>query len=100
MLDKSLYEFRDVMEDMRDECIEKHATALLTLVDGMLGEKEEITTEYLADGIIRFLTKKSPKGIDRYIRIPRWIGNISFDDNINYTFDGNKMHVDQRERVV
>ncbi len=100
MLDKSLYEFRDVMEDMRDECKTKNAITILTLVDGMLGEKEEITTEYLADGIIRFLTKEGPKGKERYIRIPRWIGNVSFDDNINYTFDGKKMNVDQRERVV
>lgn len=100
MLDKSLYEFRDVMEDMRDECKIKNAIALLTLVDGMLGEKEEITTEYLADGIIRFLTRESSKGKERYIRIPRWIGNVSFDDNINYSFDGKRMNVDQRERVV
>jgi len=100
MLDKTLYEFRDVMEDMRDECKKRGAIGLFTLVDDMLGEKEEITTEYLADGIIRFLTKKSSTGIDRYIRIPRWVGNVSFDENINYTFDGTRMSVDQRERVV
>jgi KaiC/GvpD/RAD55 family RecA-like ATPase len=100
MLDKSLYEFRDVLEDLRHVCVEQRAVVLLTIVDGMLGEKEEITTEYLSDGIIRFLTREYSKGITRFIQIPKWMGRIALDENIHYTFDGKKMHVDTRSRVV
>lgn len=100
MLGKSLYEFRDLLEDLRKKCKQERAIVLLTVVDGMLEEKQEITVEYLADGIIRFLTRESPKGIARFVRIPRWHGYVSFDDNIHYTFDGDRMKVDLRSRVT
>ncbi len=100
MLDKELYEFRHIMEELRERCKEKNAIVLLTLEDDMLDEKQEITAEYLADGIIRFRSKDISKGIQRYLYIPKWMDCVSFDDNIYYTFDGKKMKVDLRSRVV
>ncbi len=100
MLDKTLYEFRDIMEDLRKICKKNNAVVLLTIEDDMLEDKHEITAEYLADGIIQFLTKEASKGISRYMRFPKWMDCSSYDDNIYYQFDGKDMKVDLRSRVV
>lgn len=99
MLDKSLYEFRDNLEDLRKICKEKNAIVLLTLEDNMLEEKQEITAEYLSDGIIHFLTKEISNGIARYLRFPKWTDQESYDQNIYYQFDGKEMKADPRARV-
>ncbi|MBD3263351.1 hypothetical protein GF374_03150 [Candidatus Woesearchaeota archaeon] len=100
MLDKSLYEFRDNLEDLRQVIKEKNSIVLLTVEEGMLDEKAEVTAKYLADGIIIFKKKETSKGISRYVIIPKWKNNMAFNDNIYYDFDGCNMKVDMRSRVV
>lgn len=99
-LDKTLYEFTMDLEHLRKAVKKTNTIVLLISEQGMLEEKMEITTQYIADGVIRFMTKEASKGIARYIRFPKWIGDVSFDDNIYYTFDGKRMNVDLRSRVV
>jgi len=100
MLDKSLYEFRDNLEDLRQATKDKNAIVLLTVEEGMLDEKAEITAKYIADGIVIFKKKEASKGISRYVIIPKWKNNMAFNDNIYYDFDGISMKVDMRSRVV
>lgn len=99
MLDKSLYEFRDNLEDLRKKCKQNNAIVLMTTVDGMLEDKQEVTVGYLVDGIFRFLTKETSVGISRFIRIPKWMGRVAYDTDIHYSFDGKSMKVDMRSRV-
>lgn len=100
MLEKNLYEFQHVVEELRTVCKQKDAVVLLALEDNMLEDKQEITVEYLADGIIRFLQKEASSGIARYLRLPKWMESKSFDQNIYYMFDGKTMNVDPRSRVT
>jgi KaiC/GvpD/RAD55 family RecA-like ATPase len=65
----------------------------------MLQEQVEVTCAHLADGIMKFLTMDTTKGIRRYIRIPKWMHGKSFDENIYYHFDGREILVDLRSRV-
>lgn len=99
-LDKTLYEFTLDLEHLRKAVKKTNAIVLLVSEQGMLEDKHEITVQYISDGIIRFKTKEVSKGIARFIRFPKWIGEVSFDDNIYYTFDGKRMNVDLRSRVV
>ncbi len=100
MLEKSLHEFRENLEDLRQVAKDKNSIVILTVEDGMLDEKAEITAKYLSDGIVIFKKKETSKGISRYFIIPKWSNNMAFNDNIYYDFDGMSMKVDMRSRVV
>ena len=98
-IDRPLSDVRRVLEEFLKLCKEKHAIMLLTTEHGMLEEQVDVTCAHLADGIFRFLTRDTEKGIRRYIRVPKWMNGQSFDENIYYHFDGREIRVDLRARV-
>ncbi len=100
ILDDSLRDVRNILEDLDSFCKQKNAIVILVVEEGMLDEQINITTKHLADGIIRFMSKDTSKGVARFIRIPKWMNIKSFDDNIFYNFDGKKILVDLRARVT
>jgi archaellum biogenesis ATPase FlaH len=99
ILDKDLDETVQILEEFLKLCKKHHAIVILTMERGMLDERIEITVAHLADGIIRFLSRDTSKGIARYIRIPKWMNGKSFDENIYYSFNGEQINVDLRSRV-
>ena len=98
-IERSLSDVRRVLEEFLKRCKQHHAIVFLTLEQGMLSEQVEVTCAHLADGIFKFLTMDTSKGIRRYIRIPKWMHGKSFDENIYYHFDGKNISVDLRARV-
>jgi archaellum biogenesis ATPase FlaH len=100
ILEKTLPEVRTILEELDSVCKQQNAIIFLTVEEGMLDEKVHITVGHLADGIFRFMSRDTSKGIARFIRIPKWLNRKSFDENIYYTFDGKKLNVDLRARVA
>ena len=100
ILDVPLVEVRSVLEELLKLCQQLNAIVIITIEQGMLDSKVEISTGHLADGILKFLCKDTSKGIARFIRIQKWMKGQSFDENIYYTFDGKKINVDLRSRVT
>lgn len=95
----TLVEVRHTLEEFLKLCKQLNAIVLLTTERGMLDKKVEITTSHLSDGIFQFMSRDTSEGISRFIRIPKWINGMSFDENIHYTFDGKQINVDLRSRV-
>jgi archaellum biogenesis ATPase FlaH len=100
ILDIPLVEVRSVLEEFLKLCQQLNAIVIITMEQGMLDSKVEIATGHLADGILKFLSKDTSKGIARFIRIQKWMKGQSFDENIYYSFDGKKINVDLRSRVT
>jgi archaellum biogenesis ATPase FlaH len=100
ILDDSLIQVRDILEELDSICKKFNAIILLTIEEGMLDEKVQVTLSHIADGIIQFFCHDTSKGIVRFMRIPKWINRKSFDDKIFYHFDGRKINVDLRARVT
>jgi len=98
-LEVSLPEVRIILEEFLHFCQERNAIVVLTMEEGMLDPKVEISIAHLADGIFKFMTRDTSKGIAQFIRIPKWMKAQAFNDNINYTFEGKKINVDLRSRV-
>lgn len=100
ILEKSLTEVRLILEDFIDLCKQLNAIVILTIERNMLNEKLEVTVLHMSDGIIRFLSRDTPEGVLRFIRIPKW-NDFSHDDNIYYTLDSKnkKINIDMRERI-
>jgi archaellum biogenesis ATPase FlaH len=99
VLDMTLTEVRVILEEFLHDCQDRNAVVLLTMEEGMLDRRTEISTAYLADGIFQFLNKETSKGVAHFIRIPKWMKAQSFNDNINYTFEDKSIKVDLRSRV-
>ncbi len=99
VLDKSMLEVRQILQDFLRMSRQQEAVVLITMEQGMLDPKIEVTIAHLADGIFHFLTRDTSVGVAHLIRIPKWVTGNSFDDNIYYKFDGRRINVDLRARV-
>lgn len=99
ILEKSMLEVRQILEDFVRMSRQLEAVVIITMEQGMLDPKIEVTIAHLADGIFHFLTKDTSVGVGHFIRIPKWVTGTSFDENIHYTYDGRRINVDLRARV-
>lgn len=95
-----LDEMRSTLETIKKRLRETSSVAVLVLTGDMLTPQMEAMIMHHADGIILLLEKETSEGVKRYLRIPRWADGISFDLNIFYAFNDNKVSVDTRYRVV
>jgi KaiC/GvpD/RAD55 family RecA-like ATPase len=99
VLEKSLLEVRQLLEDFLRMSRQLEAIVVITMEQGMLDPKIEVTVAHLSDGIFHFLSKDTSVGVAHFIRIPKWVTGVSFDDNIYYKYDGRRLNVDLRARV-
>jgi archaellum biogenesis ATPase FlaH len=100
ILDEPLHEVQHILEEFLKLCQQANSIVIITMELGMLDSKVEIASSFLSDGILKFLSKDTNKGILRFIRIQKWMKGQTFDENIYYTFDGKKINVDLRSRVT
>jgi hypothetical protein len=99
-LDLSPVRLAALLRDLMALC-RRHGMGVLLGTDrGMFEARSEAITIHLADGFVQFHTKEGPEGIVRFLRIPKWIGGRFFDRNIYYEYDGEKMAIDLRKRVI
>jgi KaiC/GvpD/RAD55 family RecA-like ATPase len=93
-------ELAHVLRAVRNMCHEKRTTVILATDRGMFEPRAEAVTTHLADGVIQFHAKEGPEGLIRYLRIPKWTDGRFIDRNIYYDFDGRRIAVDLRSRVL
>lgn len=75
-------------------------TVLLGTDRGMLDQRAEAIAAHLSDGVIQFHAKEGAEGLQRYLRIPKWTDGRFVDRNVYYSFDGSRMSIDLRNRVL
>ena len=75
-------------------------TALLATDQGMFDPRSEAVVTHLAEGHIEFRAMEGTEGLVRFLRIPKWVDGRFVDRNIYYHFDGSRMAIDLRNRVL
>jgi KaiC/GvpD/RAD55 family RecA-like ATPase len=89
-----------LLRGLRTECREKLTTVLLGTDRGMFEPRGEAVVAHLADGVLQFHAREGPEGLLRFLRIPKWTEGKFVDRNIYYEFDGKRLAIDLRSRVL
>ncbi len=93
-------ELASALRRLRTACNAKKMTAILATDRGMLDSRSEAVVTHLADGYIQFHAREGPEGVLRFLRIPKWMDGKFVDRNIYYEFDGKRIAIDLRRRVL
>ena len=99
-LDLSADALARAMHDLRKVCRRQRTSVLLATDRGMLESRVEAVVDHLADGLLQFHTREAPEGVLRFLRIPKWMDGKFVDRNIYYEFDGKRIAIDLRSRVL
>jgi len=89
-----------MLRGIRALCHDRKTTVVLATDRGMFEPRAEAVSSHLADGVIQFHAKEGPEGLIRYLRIPKWTDGRFMDRNVYYEFDGRRIAVDLRSRVL
>jgi len=89
-----------VLRRWRAEAHRAGRIVVLGIERHMLGEREQMVAEHMADGIIRFKVREEADGTRPYLQIPRWTGGGTFQKNFYFQFTGDRMMIDTRNRVM
>ncbi|HTW39976.1 MAG TPA: hypothetical protein VMF04_03880 [Thermoplasmata archaeon] len=89
-----------MLRTLRAQCREKSTTVVLGTDRGMFEARGEAVVAHLADGVLQFHSREGPEGLIRFLRVPKWTGGRFFDRNIYYEFDGKRLAMDLRSRVL
>lgn len=93
-------ELARLLRELRSRCRDRGTTVVLGTDRGMFEPRAEAVSAHLVDGVIQFHAKEGPEGLIRYLRIPKWPDGRFVDRNIYYDFDGQRIAVDLRSRVL
>ena len=99
-IDLSPDDMAKVLRGLRAECRNRGTTAILGTDRGMFEPRAEAIAVHLADGFIQFHAREAPEGMQRFLRIPKWLDGKFVDRNIYYEFDGKRIAIDLRSRVL
>lgn len=89
-----------LMKDLRSRVRQKELTVVLATDRGMFDDRVEAIAAHLSDGLIEFHARESPEGAVRFLRIPKWADGTFVDRNVYYAFDGSRLAIDLRRRVL
>lgn len=89
-----------LLRELHAACKSRSSAAVLATDRGMFGPRSEAIAVHIADGYLQFHTREGTDGLVRFLRIPKWTNGKFFDRNIYYEFDGQRLAVDLRTRVV
>ena len=89
-----------MLRDLHRVVREAGTSALLATDQGMLDPRAEAVVTHLAEGHIEFHAQEGTEGLIRFLRIPKWADGRFVDRNIYYDFDGRRMAIDLRSRVL
>jgi hypothetical protein len=73
---------------------------VLAIDRGMFDPRSEAVVVHLSDGLLQFQSREGTEGLMRYLRIPKWTEGKFFDRNVYYEFDGARLAIDLRHRVL
>ncbi|MCI4343757.1 MAG: hypothetical protein L3J92_06570 [Thermoplasmata archaeon] len=93
-------ELASSLRRLRTACRTKRMTAILATDRGMLDSRSEAVVTHLSDGYLQFHAREGPEGVLRFLRIPKWMDGKFVDRNIYYEFDGKRIAIDLRRRVL
>ena len=99
-LDLNPTELARMLRDLRRACQDQHTIVVLTTDQGMFEQRSEAVLTHLAEGYIEFHAQEGTEGILRFLRIPKWWDGRFVDRNIYYSFDGKRIAIDLRSRVL
>jgi len=88
------------LRKLRALCRRRGTTAVLGTDRGMFEPRNEAIAVHMADGLLQFHTREGPEGVVRYLRVPKWMDRSFVDRNIYYEFDGKRLAIDLRRRVL
>ncbi len=89
-----------MLRDLRRVARGQQSIAVLTTDKGMFEDRSEAVLTHLAEGYIEFHAQEGQEGILRFLRIPKWVDGRFVDRNIYYSFDGKRIAIDLRSRVL
>jgi KaiC/GvpD/RAD55 family RecA-like ATPase len=89
-----------MLRELHAACRSRRSTAVLTTDRGMFESRAEAIAIHIADGYLQFHTREGNDGLVRFLRIPKWTDGKFFDRNIYYEFDGKRLAIDLRSRVL
>jgi KaiC/GvpD/RAD55 family RecA-like ATPase len=93
-------EIASMMRGLRSVCRRRGTIALLATDRGMFQPQSEAVVTHLADGQLQFHAREAAEGVVRFLRIPKWSDGKFVDRNIYYEFDGRRLAIDLRRRVL
>jgi KaiC/GvpD/RAD55 family RecA-like ATPase len=99
-LDSSGSEVAQLLRALRVACHEQRTTVVLATDRGMVEPRSEAVLAHLADGVLEFRSREAPEGLQRFLRVAKWTNGKIVDRNIHYEFDGKRISVDLRSRVL
>ena len=88
------------LRGLRTTCRQRGTTAVLATDRGMFEPRSEAVTVHLADGFLQFHAREAAEGVQRFLRVPKWMDGRFVDRNIYYEFDGKRIAIDLRSRVL
>jgi KaiC/GvpD/RAD55 family RecA-like ATPase len=89
-----------MMRALRAQCRIRSTTVVLGTDRGMTEPRAEAVVAHLADGVLQFHSREGPEGLVRFMRVPKWTEGKFYDRNIYYEFDGKRLAMDLRSRVL
>ena len=89
-----------MLRSLRAICRRRGTAVLLATDRGMFHAQSEAIVNHLADGLLQFHAREAPEGVVRFLRIPKWVDGKFVDRNIYYEFDGKRLAIDLRSRVL
>ena len=99
-LDLSPSELARLLRDVRRSGRDQRTIIILATDRGMSEARSEAILTHLAEGYIEFRAQEGNEGILRFLRIPKWVDGRFVDRNIYYSFDGKRIAIDLRSRVL
>lgn len=99
-LDLAAPKLARLLRHLREASHRKLTTVVLATDRGMFEPRSEAVAVHLADGVIQFHAKEGQEGIVRFLRIPKWMDGRFLDRNVYYDFDGKRIAIDLRRRVL
>ena len=85
---------------LHSACRTRGVTAVLATDRGMFDPRSEAVATHLADGVLQFHAREGADGVQRFLRVPKWMDGKFVDRNIYYEFDGKRIAIDLRNRVL
>ncbi len=99
-LDLPIDQLSELMRRIRAAAHVQALTVVLATDRGMFEPRSEAVVFHLADGVIQFHAKEGPEGLVRFLRVPKWTQGTFVDRNIYYEYDGSRLAIDLRRRVL
>jgi KaiC/GvpD/RAD55 family RecA-like ATPase len=99
-LDMGPAALKKTLESLRGACKNTGCIAILVTDAGTMGRERDSIVTQACDGVVQFLSRESQERYSRFIRVPKWVGGGSIGENLYYDYDGGRINIDLRARVV